>query len=60
MGKQTQKNNKIKHGIFCNKYKDDGLRKIHKVVSLKCSFVRLCNENFHEWKLIPLRLLKSN
>ena len=51
MGKKNNRiNNKIKHGLFCKKYKNGGLKNIHKVVSLKCSFVRVCNENFHEWK----------
>ena len=32
----------------------------HKVVSLKCSWLRrLYNENFHEWKLIPLHYVKT-
>ena len=43
---------KIKHDMLCNKYTDGSLKNVdivHKVVSLKCSWVRrLCNENFHE------------
>ena len=54
---------KIKHDTLCNKYKDGGLKNVdifHKVVSLKCSWVRrLCNENFHEWKLISLHYIKK-
>ena len=48
---------KIKHDTLSKKYKDD---KVHKVVSLKYSWVRrLCNENFHEWKFIPLHYIKK-
>ena len=49
--------------MLCNKNKDGGLKNVdivHIVVSLKCSWVsRLCNENFHEWKLIPLHYIKK-
>ena len=54
---------KIKHYItnqmLCNKCKDGGLKNtdiVHIVVRSKYSWIkRLCNENFHEWKLIPLQ-----
>ena len=52
---------KIKHDTLCNDYKDGGLKNvdiIHKINALKCSWIqRLYNDNFHEWKIIPLRYI---
>ena len=56
-------NPKIKHDTLCYKYKDGGSKNVdivHKEVSLKCSWVRrLCNENFHYWKLITLHYIEK-
>ena len=45
-------------------YKDRGLKSVDirlKFISLKCSWVkRLHNDNFHEWKLIPLYYFNKN
>ena len=50
---------KIKQYTLNNDYKAGDLKSVdieHKIASLKCSRVRrLYNENFHEWKIIPLQ-----
>ena len=52
-----------KHDTLCNQFKDGDFKNVHtvyKAFSLKCSWVkRLCNENFREWKLIPLHCIKK-
>ena len=52
---------KIKHDTLCNNFTEGGLRSVdikHKISALKCAWIqRLYNENFHEWKLIPLRCI---
>ena len=56
------KKSKIKHNTLYNKYKDGGMKNVnlvHKMVSLKYSGIRLCNENVHEWKLISLHCIKK-
>ena len=54
----------IKHETLCNDYKGGGLKNIdvlNKIVSLKCSWIRRLYDNlFHEWKLIPLFLIKRS
>ena len=46
----------------CDKYKDGGSKNvdlIHKVFSLKCSWVRrFCNESYLDWKFISYITLK--
>ena len=48
---------KIKKETLCSDFKDGGLKSVnilHKIASLKCSWIkRLCDDNFHEWKVIP-------
>ena len=47
---------KIKHDTLCNNFAEGGLESVdinHKILALRCSWQY--NENFHEWKLIPLR-----
>ena len=54
---------KIKHETLCNDYKGGGLKNIdilNKIISLQCSWIRrLYDNSFHEWKLIPLFLIKK-
>ena len=54
---------KIKHETLCNSFEEDGLKNVDinsKIASLECSWVkRLYDDKFHEWKLIPLHLIKS-
>ena len=54
---------KIKNDTLCNNYNRGGLKNADitlKIVSLKCSWIkRLCDENYHEWKLIPMHYLKK-
>ena len=51
-------NLKIKNSTLCNDYENDGLKSLDifsKVVSLQCSWIkRLFDNNFHQWKVIPL------
>ena len=55
---------KIKHETLCNDYKGGGLKNIdilNKIISLQCSWIRrLYDNSFHEWKLIPLFLIKNS
>ena len=48
---------------LCNDYEYDGLKNadiFQKVVSLQCSWIkRLFDNNFHQWKLIPLYLIRQ-
>ena len=52
---------KIKHDTLCNNFTKGGLKNLdikHKFSVLRCSWIqRLYNENFHEWRLIPLRYI---
>ena len=54
---------KMKHETLCNDHKGGGLKNINilnKIISLKCSWIRrLCDNSFHEWKLIPLFLIEN-
>ena len=54
---------KIKHEILCNFFEEGGLKNVDinsQNASLQCSWVkRLYDDKFHEWKLIPLHLIKS-
>ena len=57
------KNSKIKNSTLCNDYEYGGLKNVDifsKVVSLQCSWIkRLFDNNFHQWKLIPLYLIRQ-
>ena len=57
------KNPKIKNSTLCNEYEFGGLKNVDifsKVVSLQCSWIkRLFDNNFHQWKLIPLYLIRQ-
>ena len=54
---------KIKHETLCDDYKGGGLKNIdilNKLLGLQCSWIRrLYDNSFHEWKLIPLFLIKK-
>ena len=58
-----KKKSKIKHQTLCNDFKDGGLKNVdieHKIESLKCSSIkRLYDENFHEWKIIPIHYISK-
>ena len=53
---------KIKHKTLSNTFETRGLKNVDinlKVISLQCSWVKkLYDENFHEWKVIPLHLIR--
>ena len=49
------KNPIIKNSTLCKDYKYGGLKNVER---LQCSWIkRLFNNNFHQWKLIPLYLI---
>ena len=52
---------KIKHQTLCNSFETGGLKNVDinvKTTSLLCSWVqKLYDNNFHEWKIIPLHLI---
>ena len=52
---------KIKHSTLCNGYEKGGLKNVdlrNKITSIQCSWVkRLFEDDFHDWKVIPLFLI---
>ena len=58
-----KKNAKIKHATLCCDYADGRLKSVDifsKIGSLQCSWVRrLFDNNFHQWKVIPLYLTQK-
>ena len=52
----------IKSSTLCNDYDNGGLKNVDvfsKIVSLQCSWIkRLFDNNFHQWKVIPLYLIR--
>ena len=54
---------KIKQETLCNDYKAGGLKNVYianKSIDLQFSWiVRLYDNSFHEWKLIPLYLIEK-
>ena len=55
------KTQNIKSSTLCNDYDNGGLKNVvfSKIVSLQCSWIkRLFDNNFHEWKVIPLYLIR--
>ena len=54
---------KISHKTLCNNFENGGLKHVDissKIISLQCSWLRkLCDENFHEWKIIPFHLINK-
>ena len=55
---------KIKNETLCSDFKHGGLKNVNiqkKTISLQCSWVRrLYDDSFHEWKVIPLKLIKQS
>ena len=55
---------KLKNEILCFDFKHGGLKNVNiqkKIISLQCSWVRrLYDDSFHEWKVIPLKLIKKS
>ena len=55
---------KISHKTQWNDFENDGLKHVDissKIISLSCSWLRkLCDENIHEWKIIPSHLINKN
>ena len=55
---------KIKNQTISSNFEDRGLKNIDinkKTVSVQCSLIKILDEHsFHEWKLIPLNLLKNH
>ena len=54
---------KVKHETICKDFQYGGLKNVDinsKIISLQCSWVKKLNdESFHEWKIIPLTLIKN-
>ena len=57
------KNSKIKNSTLYNDYEYGGLKSVDifsKVASLQCSWIKkLLDNNFHQWKLIPIYLIRQ-
>ena len=55
---------KIKNDTLCSDIKHCGLKNVNiqkKIITLQCSWVRrLYDDYFHEWKVIPLKLIKKS
>ena len=54
---------KVSHKILCNKFENGGLKHVDissKIISLQFSWFRkLCDQNFHEWKIISSHLINK-
>ena len=54
---------KIKNDTLCNDFQDGGLKNVDigtKIVSLQCAWIRrLYDQSFHDWKVIPLKLINN-
>ena len=54
---------KISNKTLCNNFENDGLKHVDissKIISLQCSWLRkLCDENFHEWKIITFHVINK-
>ena len=54
---------KISHKALCNNLENGGLKHVDissKIVSLQCSWIqKLCDENFHDWKIIRSHLINK-
>ena len=59
---QNGKTQNIKSSTLCNDYDNGGLKNVDvfsKIVSLQCSWIkRLPDNNYHQWKVIPLYLIR--
>ena len=60
----ARKKPKIKHSTLCNSYENGDLNDVdifYKITSLQCSGMkRLFDDNFHDWKVISLFLIKKS
>ena len=58
------KNPKIENNTLCNDYENGGLKNVDifsKVVVLQCSWIKkLFNNNFHQWKVILIYLIRQD
>ena len=54
---------KIKHELLCSSFEEGDLKNVGinlENASVQCSWIKRLHDNkFHEWKLIPLHLIKS-
>ena len=54
---------KIKNETICSDFEHGGLKNVNmqkKIISLQCTWVRrLCDDPFHEWKVMPLKLIQK-
>ena len=61
--KKTSSRPKISHETLCNSFENGGLKHVDissKIISLQCSWFRkLCDKNFHEWKIISSHLINK-
>ena len=59
----NQSTPKIKQSTLCNSFATGGLTNVDintKIAGIQCPWVkRLYEDNFHEWKLIPLHLANA-
>ena len=48
---------------LCNNFENSGLKHVDissKIIDLQCSWLqKLCDENFHKWKIIPSHLINK-
>ena len=54
---------KISDKTLCNNFENGGLKHVDissKIISLQCSWLqKLCDEDLHEWKIIPSHLINK-
>ena len=54
---------KVSHKTLCNNFENGGLKHVDislNIISLQCSWLqKFCDENFHEWKIIPPHLINK-
>ena len=57
-------NSKVNNSTINNNYKNGGLRNVNiaaKISSLQSSWIKkLFNENFHDWKIVPLHVIHKS
>ena len=57
-------NSKVNNSTINNNYKNGGLRNVNiaaKISSLQSSWIKkLFNENFHDWKILPLHIIHKS
>ena len=54
---------KLSHRTLYNSFENGGLKHVDissKIISLQCCWLRkLCDKNFHEWKIVPSHLINK-